>query len=129
MSWRVRHQGRDAIYYEELVDGQWTGFELGGEMLLGRAHHAIDFGSRDAWNTRPAWARGRRDEIIARVKSACPMPDYEYNGEGVLDETDRERLIALAGGLSASECGWYGCQERALNGKRLCVRHCYRDAW
>ena len=117
------------MYYEELHDGAWRRFDLYGEMAVGRAHHAIDFGSRADWNQHPEWARGRRDEIIARIKRSCPMPDYDYSGEGVLDDSDAERLIEMAGGLSPDECGWAGCQQRALRGKRLCVRHAYRDAW
>lgn len=45
------------------------------------------------------------------------------------DDGDAERLIEIAGGLSPEECGWSGCEQRALTGKRLCVRHAYRDAW
>lgn len=27
----------------------------------------------------PDWAEGRREEIIGRIKSAFPEPDYEYD--------------------------------------------------
>jgi hypothetical protein len=117
------------VYYEELRDSTWRRLAIDGEMLTGRAHHVIYFGSRAAWNAMPEWARGRRDEIIARVKSVFAIPDYEYEGEGVLDAHDRELLIEAAGGLSAEECSWAGCTERALKGKRLCVLHLYRNSW
>jgi hypothetical protein len=72
--WRVGHKGRDAMYYEEFADGLWRRFEIDGEMLLGRAHHVIYFVS-----TRfPDWAAGRRDQIVARIKSEFREPDYEY---------------------------------------------------
>ncbi len=128
-NWRVGHDDRDAVYYEELHGGAWRRLVIDGEMLTGRAHHVIYFGPRAAWNAMPEWAHGRRDEIIARMKSVLAIPDYEYEGEGVLDARDREVLIEAAGGLSAEQCSWVGCTERALQGKRLCVVHLYRDLW
>jgi hypothetical protein len=72
--WRVGHKGRDSMYYEEFADGEWRRFTVDGEMLMGRAHHVIYFTT-----TRfPDWAAGRRDQIIARIKSEFRQPDYEY---------------------------------------------------
>jgi hypothetical protein len=121
--WRVDHVGRDSMYYEELRDGSWERLDLGGEMLVGRAHHVIYFGSREAWKRQPEWAQGRRDEIVDRIKTAFPIPDYEYSGEAVLTETDRRLLVDAAGGLSDEQCLWVGCSERALKGKAICVVH------
>jgi hypothetical protein len=123
--WRVGHVGRDSIYYEELCDGVWRRLEIEGEMLTGRAHHVIYFGAREEWNAQPMWARGRRAEILTRIKSVFSIPDYEYDGEGVLDARDRELLIEAEGGLSPEECIWAGCSERALRGKVVCVTHAY----
>jgi hypothetical protein len=81
--WRVGHRGRDCIYYDEWRDGTWQRIEIDGEMLTGRAHHVIYFASLDRWRSYPAWARDRRDEIIARIKTAFREPDYEYYGEGL----------------------------------------------
>jgi hypothetical protein len=72
--WRVGHKGRDAMYYEEFTDGLWRRIEIDGEMLMGRAHHIIYFVSTHF----PGWAAGRRDQIVARIKSAFCPPDYEY---------------------------------------------------
>ena len=80
--WRVGHVGRDETYYEELRDGRWERIRIGGEMLTGRAHHVIYFASPREWLAHPAWARHRRDEIVARVRSAFRPPDYEYAGDG-----------------------------------------------
>jgi hypothetical protein len=80
--WRVGHTGRDQMYYEELVEGSWERISVDGEMLLGRAHHAIFFRSPEAWKSLPGWAQGRRTEIIARIKSQFREPDYEYYGDG-----------------------------------------------
>ncbi len=76
--WRVGHRGRDEMYYEELRDGRWERIRISGEMLMGRAHHVIYFASPSDWLAYPDWARHRRDEIVARVKSAFRPPDYEY---------------------------------------------------
>jgi hypothetical protein len=78
--WRVGHQGRDRMYYEELHDGVWERVDVDGEMLMGPAHHVIYFASPDAWLRYPPWARQRRDEIIARITSEFREPDYEYHG-------------------------------------------------
>jgi hypothetical protein len=68
------------MYYEELHDGVWERIDIDGEMLTGRAHHVIYFASPARWLQYPRWARERRDEIIARIKSAFREPDYEYYG-------------------------------------------------
>lgn len=78
--WRVGHRGRDSMYYEERHDGEWRRIDISGEMLTGRAHHVIYFASADEWRQYPEWARDRRDEIIARIKSDFHEPDYEYLG-------------------------------------------------
>jgi hypothetical protein len=79
--WRVGHRGRDAMYYEELRDGAWQRIDVEGEMLTGSAHHVIYFASPRRWENYPQWARHRRDEIIARIKSEFRTPDYEYQGD------------------------------------------------
>lgn len=78
--WRVGHQGRDCMYYEERIAGRWERLEISGEMLMGPAHHVIYFASPAQWADYPAWARLRRAEIIQRIKSAFRAPDYEYHG-------------------------------------------------
>lgn len=80
--WRVGHLGRDCMFYEEWREGAWQRIEISGEMLMGRAHHVIYFASPQRWLEYPEWARHRRDEIIARIKSEFRAPDYEYDGDG-----------------------------------------------
>ena len=80
--WRVGHRGRDLMFYEEKVAGVWQRLEIDGEMLMGRAHHVIYFASPEVWRGYPEWARERRDEIVARVKSVFREPDYEYQTWG-----------------------------------------------
>ena len=78
--WRVGHEGRDQMYYEELHHGTWERIDVDGEMLMGRAHHVIYFATPARWLQYPSWARARRDEIIARITSEFREPDYEYSG-------------------------------------------------
>lgn len=80
--WRVGHQGRDRMYYEERQPDGWQRLDLDGEMLMGPAHHVIYFASPARWLAYPEWARHRRGEIIARIQSEFRPPDYEYYGEG-----------------------------------------------
>ena len=80
--WRVGHRGRDLMFYEEKVVGVWQRLEIDGEMLMGRAHHVIYFASPEVWRGYPEWARERREEIVARVKSVFREPDYEYQTWG-----------------------------------------------
>ena len=80
LGWRVGHVGRDGMYYEERVEGEWQRIAIDGEMLGGPAHHVIYFPSADAWQVYPAWARDRRAEIVARIKSKFGPPDYEHHG-------------------------------------------------
>jgi hypothetical protein len=77
--WDVGHRGRDLMFYEERVNGQWERIRLDGEMLSGHPHHVIYFADPDQWQKYPDWARGRRDEIIARIKSQFREPDYRYD--------------------------------------------------
>jgi hypothetical protein len=72
------------MYYEEFRNGAWQRIGIDGEMLTGRAHHAVYFASPERWRTYPAWARDRREEIIARVKSEFREPDYEYGPAGTV---------------------------------------------
>lgn len=81
-AWRVGHAGRDRMYYEERIDRSWERIVIDGEMLMGRAHHAIYFVSPEAWRGYPLWARHRREEIVARIKSEFRAPDYEYTDQG-----------------------------------------------
>lgn len=79
--WRVGHRGRDQMFYEERHGWTWDRIEISGEMLMGPAHHVIYFATPSQWLQYPAWARDRRDEIIARIKSEFRPPDYEYHGD------------------------------------------------
>jgi hypothetical protein len=80
--WRVGHTGRDMMFYEEKLGGRWERLEISGEMLTGAAHHVIYFRGAEGWEAYPDWARGRREEIIARIKNRFHAPEYEYQEDG-----------------------------------------------
>ncbi len=84
--WRVGHAGRDQMFYEELVEGSWKRIPIDGEMLIGDAHHVIYFPSRKEWEAMPEWTRGRRKEIVTRIKERFTAPGYEYE--------DAEQIVA-----------------------------------
>ena len=79
--WRLGHQGRDRMYYEEWRDGAWQRLDIEGEMLMGEAHHAVYLAAPDRWQHYPDWARERREEIVARIRSEFREPEYVYGGE------------------------------------------------
>lgn len=82
LRWRVGHQGRDGMYYEEEVGNAWRRIDIDGELLTGRAHHAVYLAGPEQWQQYPDWARDRRDEIVARIRSQFRPPDYDYGAEG-----------------------------------------------
>ncbi len=75
--WRVGHEGRDSMYYEELNGVKWDRIELDGEMLCGKSHHII-YTTPDAF---PKWALPRMKEISNRIRSEFKKPGYEYSNE------------------------------------------------
>ena len=78
--WKVGHQSRDSLFYEEYVNGKWERINIDGEMQFGNGtpHHIIFFVSAEKWKELPAWTRDRRTEILERIKSECREPEYEY---------------------------------------------------
>ena len=100
--WRVGHRGRDSMHYEEWRDGTWQRLDIDGEMLMGRAHHVIYFATPERWQSYPEWARHRRDEIIARIKSEFREPDYEYHGDGPQGQPQPPGSLASSPGATSS---------------------------
>ncbi len=80
--WDVGLEGRDQIYYQELINDEWCKILIDGEMLVGGdAHHVIYFDTTEQWAQKyPEWAKGRRAEIICRIKSELTPPNYVYHG-------------------------------------------------
>ncbi len=78
--WRVGHKGRDSIFYDELIDGDWERIEIDGEMQggAGDPQHVVWFPSEEQWARLPKWTAGRREEILRRVQGEFSPPSYEY---------------------------------------------------
>lgn len=125
--WRVGHRGRDDLFYEERHRGRWRRIEIPGEMLTGRAHHVVYVPGPERWRAYPDWARDRRDEIVARIRSELRAPDYEYAhggdvprsasaspsppGHGALPAATRQQKAALSAAIAlllaiAAGAGW-----------------------
>jgi hypothetical protein len=51
---------------------------IGGEMMVGKPRHIIYVPSDEQWGLYPDWARDRQAEIINRMKTEYPEPDYAY---------------------------------------------------
>ena len=100
--WRLGHRGRDQMFYEERRDGKWECIAVDGEMLMGRTHHVIYFASAETWQSYPEWARLRRDEIIARIKSQFREPEYEYSDGGTASASPAP-APAVAKAMTSSE--------------------------
>ncbi|MBI4906981.1 MAG: hypothetical protein HY820_25360 [Acidobacteria bacterium] len=77
--WRVRHHGRDALLYEECIDGKWIGVPIDGEMLING--HAVKFPSRETWDRDYPGFRGRRAMVIERVRSEFTSKRYQFEDE------------------------------------------------
>ena len=75
----VARKGRDEIEYQELQNGRVERVTLGGE-LMASGPHVVYVPTEEEWQqTMPHWARGRRAEIIAKVKHALGTKNYEYD--------------------------------------------------
>lgn len=75
--WRVGSTGRDTIFYDEKVNGEWKRITIYAEMLIGKVRRLIYLSSIEF----PEWARSREDEIFARIKSEYPPPRYAYDSD------------------------------------------------
>ena len=71
--------GRDAVEYQELRSGRVERLTIDGEMMIG-ARHVVYVPNEKEWRqTMPAWAQGRRMEIVDNVKRRLGTKHYEYD--------------------------------------------------
>lgn len=69
LGFRVVRTGRDSYKYEELGDDEIRSLPIDGEMRIG-APSVLWIPVDSTWNRLvPPWAVGRRDEIVARIRS------------------------------------------------------------
>jgi hypothetical protein len=74
----VTPKGRDSIEYQERRDLIIRRLEIGGEMRV-KGPRVISVPTDNEWDrTMPAWARGRRTEIIEKVRRALGTKRYEF---------------------------------------------------
>jgi hypothetical protein len=78
--WNVRLSGLHALSYCEVVDSKAEEVVIDGELLVGKPHHVLYIYGASEWDRRyPEWARGRRDEILQRIRSKCPDSGYSFH--------------------------------------------------
>ncbi|MEO8497527.1 MAG: hypothetical protein ABI614_20860 [Planctomycetota bacterium] len=73
--------GKERLYYEEFKGGQWLRINLFSEMTGNgwrNPQDVIEFPTQNEWASLPEWAHGRREEIVARIKSELREPRYDY---------------------------------------------------
>ena len=80
--WRLGYRAsrwyRDEVRYEEIASDAKRFLTLDGQMLVG-APHLVYIPEAEAWEAKmPAWARGRRDQIISRIKAELGTVKYDY---------------------------------------------------
>lgn len=69
LGFRVVRTGRDSYQYDEFGEGEIRNLPIDGEMRVGRPM-VLWIPVDSEWNrSLPPWAAGRRDEIVARIKS------------------------------------------------------------
>lgn len=74
--WTIRGQGRDRIQYVERGN---CSIVLDAELMCGPLHRVISVPTAANWDSKvPDWARGRREEILARLKLTFPRPKYWF---------------------------------------------------
>lgn len=77
--WRLRFTASD-VRYEEKKDGDgWCGIFIEA-IPRGHGIHGLRLKSATGWQSSPAWAANRKEEIVARVKKEWPGIHY-YEGD------------------------------------------------
>jgi len=74
----VTREGRDDIEYQELRDGKIHRLTIAGEMVS-KGPHVVYVPTEAEWQQwMPAWAQGRREEIVEKIRRALGNKKYEY---------------------------------------------------
>jgi hypothetical protein len=78
--WNVRHDGLHVLRYSQVVGSKVEEIVIDGAIMPGTPHHVLYVPAAPEWDQRyPEWARGRRDEIVRRIRSECPDSEYSYH--------------------------------------------------
>ena len=74
----VTREGRDSIEYQELCDGSVRRLTIGGELRV-KGPRVVYIPTEAEWQQwQPAWAQGRREEIVEKVRRALGTKNYEF---------------------------------------------------
>jgi len=76
----VQHVGHH-VHYHELVDGTVRTLDLSGEITVRGPYLLYPPNSNEWDHTVPAWARGRRNEILERVRTFFGREHFELSDD------------------------------------------------
>lgn len=74
--WRLLCVSPDGWRYEEKHAEAWTGFLMSEQMDFREPPHHLEIMSSSRWSEYPEWTHGRREEILARIRSELKEPNY-----------------------------------------------------
>ena len=74
--WRLRCLGAGSWTYEEKRGDSWSGFVMPELTDYREPPHHLEVMCTARWSEYPEWTQGRRDEILARIRSELKEPDY-----------------------------------------------------
>jgi hypothetical protein len=87
--WRLRRVFAGRWSYEEKIGSQWAGIPFEEPQDFREPPYVVIAPSEDTWHTFPAWAQGRRAEIVGRVQLALSSSNF---------------VVEVPGGAPASAC-------------------------
>jgi hypothetical protein len=78
LGWEIKKIGNSKIQYQERdARGTWRSLSFEIEMYSEKAPRHILFAPKN-WTEFPSWAHGRKEEILATMKSKLKEPRYTY---------------------------------------------------
>jgi len=105
--WRIRCEVAGRWAYEEKIDGTWSGFTFDELGDYRESPYVIDVRDSARWEACPAWARERRQQILARIASQLRPPHYHLKE---MSEGD----LALSRVVSMSLSPRIACEDRPV---------------
>jgi hypothetical protein len=84
--WRLEFGHGSSFRYGEFHQVEWREVGFGYRRLSGKGPRILIFiAPPQDWAQQPqeAWAKDRREEILARVKSELKPPRYAYSDDGI----------------------------------------------
>jgi hypothetical protein len=97
--WRLRLVVSGRWVYEEKWENDWVAIPFEEIPDFREPPYVIVAPSEDTWRTFPAWASGRRVEIIGRVKSELECRNYVVGDSENAPPADSHSILRAAPNL------------------------------